>query len=232
MTKPDKVKVNSQWQPDWGSGYITISKRGSTSATTTAENFIRCARIYPNSKILDMGCGHGRIIELLVRRVPSLDIVGVDMTRQLLDNFLLGSGMNDCNLELIQVNMDTDGLPFDDNEFDAAVSSRVFHYLSNPISCLLEAHRVVKPGGVVVISIPNKINPVKYLTYKRARLYSPFEVDGWFRACGFHNITFKSMCYFPSIYRWHNLASSMEVLGRIPLLKFFGGSILAWGQKG
>lgn len=233
MTKSDKGnQVNDQWQPDWGSGYITVSKRGSTSAVTTAKNFIRYAKIHPNSRVLDMGCGHGRITELLVKRVPSLDIVGVDMTRQLLDDFLIESGMNDCNLELVQANVDVDGLPFDDNEFDAAVSSRVFHYLSDPVSCLFEAYRVIKPGGVVVISIPNKMNPIKYLTYKRAKLYSPFEVAGWFRTCGFHNITFKSVCYFPSTYRWHSLASFMEILDRIPLLKFLGGNVLVWGQKG
>jgi len=233
MTELDeKTRANSQWHPDWGNGYVAVSKRGSTSALTTAKNFILHAKIHPNSRILDVGCGHGRITELIVERVSGLDIVGVDMTRQLLDDFLVESGTNGCNLQLVCVNAEVDGLPFNDNEFDAVVSSRVFHYLFNPISCLLEAHRIVKPGGVVVISTPNKLNPLKFLTYKRAKLYSPFEVAGWFRTCGFHNVTSKSMCYFPSAHYWHNIASFVEIFSKIPLLGFLGGSGLVWGQKG
>ena len=74
-----------------------------------------------------MGCGHGRITEVMVEKVPSLNIVGVDMTRQLLDNFVVRQGSNEANIELMCA--DITNLPLDDNNFDAVVSSRVFQYL-------------------------------------------------------------------------------------------------------
>ena len=64
----------TKWQSHWTS-YIETSKRASSSAVITADNFIKRAEIARGARILDMGCGHGRITELIVQKVPDLDIV-------------------------------------------------------------------------------------------------------------------------------------------------------------
>jgi len=231
MTEPSNLKqVSSQWQTQWGSGYIALSKMGSASAEITAKNFIRCANIKPMSKILDMGCGHGRVTELLVKHTAGLDVVGIDLTRQLLDSFGIESGTNDCDLMLVEANIEVKCLPFADGEFDAAVSSRVFHYLHDPMACLMEARRVVKVGGVVAISVPNRLNPVKWLTYRRAKLCSPAEVAHWFSACGFHHIAVRTMCFLPSSFSWHGLAYATELAGELPALGMLGGNVLVCGS--
>jgi ubiquinone/menaquinone biosynthesis C-methylase UbiE len=221
---------DARWEPGWGGGYIAASRIGSTSAFTTASNFVRLAHLRPGSRILDLGCGHGRITQLVAKLVADLDIVAVDLTRDLLDSFVLQPGDNGCRLQLLQVNLEG-GLPFGDGRFDAAVSARVFHYLSDPIACVRDAGRVVRPGGRVVISVPNRMNPIKYATYHRARLYSPAQVAGWFNAAGFRNVTKESMCFFPSTRGWRNLASMAEVLRYVPLVKLMGGNALVWGEK-
>ena len=175
-----------------------------------------------------MGCGHGRITEVMVEKVPSLNIVGVDMTRQLLDNFVVRQGSNEANIELMCA--DITNLPLDDNNFDAVVSSRVFQYLPNPLLGLCEALRVVKPGGTVVIAIPNKLNLIKYLTYTQ-RLYSPFQVRDWFRVCGFQEIECGSMGFFPPSEKWSGLAAFLEIAAKIPLVKYLGGNVLVKGKK-
>ncbi len=43
------------------------------------------------------------------------------------------------------------GLPFDSGEFDAAMSSQVFEYLEDVPTGLLEMHRVLRPGGRVLV---------------------------------------------------------------------------------
>jgi ubiquinone/menaquinone biosynthesis C-methylase UbiE len=194
----------------------------------TADNFIKMARISKGSRILDLGCGHGRITELLVEKVPLLDIVGVDMTRALLDSFMVKSGSNESKIELMCA--DIAKLPLDDDGFDAVVSSRVFQYLPDPLLGVREALRVLKPGGLLVISIPNKLNFIKYFTYDR-KLYSPFEVRDWFRRCGLENIGYGSMCFFPSSPRWKRLASFLEVASKIPFIKYFGGNVIVKGRK-
>src|ERR1017187_9694168 len=208
--------------------YIKVSKRRSSSALVTAGKFIEMAGISKGSKVLDLGCGHGRIVEILVEKVPSLDIVGVDMTRNLLDNFTVKSGANESKIDLICG--DITKLPLADNGFDAVVSSRVFQYLPDPVLGVREAFRVLKPGGVFVVAIPNKLNVIKYLTYD-ASLYSPFQVRDWFKACGFEDINYGSIGFFPSSGRWKGVAAALEIAGKIPLVKHLGGNVLVMGRK-
>ena len=217
-----------KWQSHWSS-YIETSKRASSSALITADNFIKKGVITEGSRILDLGCGHGRITELIVQQVPSLDIVGVDMTQQLLDNFIVKEGVNDCKIRLLCA--DITKLPFEADEFDAVISSRVFHYLPNPILGVREAYRVVKPGGKVVISVPNKLNIIKYMTYSEAPLYSPFQVRNWFAECNFDDIDHGSMCFFPSTHGWKGLSAFVELFKYVPVIKYMGGNLIVTGKK-
>ena len=210
------------------SRYVRSSKRHSSSALVTAGNFIKMARISEGSRILDLGCGHGRITELLVEGVPSLEVVGVDFTRPMLDAFLVRPGTNKSKIELVCA--DLTKLPLEDDSFDAVVSSRTFQYLPDPLCGVREALRVLKPGGRLVISVPNKLNCIRYLTYDK-KLYSPFEVRDWFRKCGFEKIEYGSMCFFPSSTRWKRLALSLEVAAKIPFSKYLGGNLIVTGEK-
>jgi SAM-dependent methyltransferase len=216
-----------RWRTRWRP-YIKGSKRDSSSARTTAENFIKLARIARGSSVVDLGCGNGRITELLVERVPSLELFGVDFTRPMLDSFLVKPGTNECKIELVCA--DITKLPLEDDSFDAVVSSRTFQYLPDPLCGVREALRVLKPGGRLVVSIPNKLNFIRYLTYDK-KLYSPFEVRDWFRKCGLGNIEYGSMCFFPSSTRWKKLALSLEVAAKMPFLKYLGGNLIVTGEK-
>lgn len=218
---------NESKRSNWAD-YAQDSKSRSSSAAATAANFIKSAAIARGSRILDMGCGHGRITELLVQKIPDLDLVGVDMTPQLLDGFAVKSGTNGAKISLMLG--DITKLPLEDAKFDVAVSSRVFQFLPDPLAGVREAVRVLKPGGVLVIAIPNKLNPVKYVTYK-PRLYSPFQVRGWFATCGLENIECRSICFFPSTTKWRTLASLFEFAGNIPVVKYLGGNVLVRGIK-
>ncbi len=225
------AEINSIAFKKWdlhSDNYIRVSIRHSSSAIVTARKFIEMAGISGGSAVIDLGCGHGRIVEILVETVPSLNVVGVDMSRNLLDNFMVKSGTNGCRIELICG--DIARLPLADNSFDAAVSSRVFQYLPDPVLGVREAFRVLKPGGVFVVAIPNKLNPIKYLTY-RASLYSPFQVRDWFKTCGFEEIECGSMGFFPSSGRLKGMAAFLEAADNIPLVKHFGGNVLVSGRK-
>jgi len=49
----------------------------------------------------------------------------------------------------------SDGLPFGDAEFDYLFCIEVLEHVPNPFAGLAEFHRVLKPGGVLVLSVPN-----------------------------------------------------------------------------
>ena len=60
------------------------------------------------------------------------------------------------NLVLAQGN--AENLEFEPETFDAVIMNNVLFYVSNPVQTLKEAHRVLKPGGKVILSGP-KPNP-------------------------------------------------------------------------
>lgn len=47
-------------------------------------------------------------------------------------------------------------LPFDDGFFDAVVSLELIEHLDNQIGLVDEIHRVLRPGGMLIISTPNR----------------------------------------------------------------------------
>lgn len=84
-------------------------------------------------------------------------------------NELVAMGMNHRELArnemahetLVQdLNVDPH-LPFDDGRFDAVTCCVSIDYLTRPIDVLLEASRVLKPGGVVVCTFSNRCFPTK-----------------------------------------------------------------------
>ena len=84
-------------------------------------------------------------------------------------NELVAMGMNQRELarnemthEVLVQDLNVDQrLPFDDGRFDAVTCCVSVDYLTRPIDVLLEASRVLKPGGIVVCTFSNRCFPTK-----------------------------------------------------------------------
>lgn len=87
------------------------------------------------ARVVDIGCGHGHVVELLKRR--GNDAVGVDLV--------------DMSLFKAVVPTVTDGdrLPFRDNEFDVALLMTMLHHTPDPDALIAEAARVA--GRLVIV---------------------------------------------------------------------------------
>lgn len=102
----------------------------------------------PLGDLLDIGCGQGRILKLLASRAQRA--VGVDIdsdARRLARAELLLAGTPNTTLR----QGDMVSLPFADNEFDTVILDDVLHDAKNPAAAVLEAKRLVKKGGRVLL---------------------------------------------------------------------------------
>lgn len=80
-------------------------------------------------------------------------------------------------------NFELDEFPFDDSEFDVVLCMEVIeHLIYSPTHMLAEAHRVLKPGGTLLLSTPNSINLHKTFQLIRNRSidfhYSAYGIYG------------------------------------------------------
>jgi SAM-dependent methyltransferase len=104
--------------------------------------------------ILDAGCGTGRTTISLSKAAPDFNIVAFDRFDA---NYINegGKGLLKHNLELAGITSrvkivqgDITATPFNNNYFDAAVSSYMFDHLAeNKLPALKEMQRILKPGG-------------------------------------------------------------------------------------
>ena len=104
-------------------------------------------------RVLDFGCGAGRLSNALAAHAG--DVVGVDIAQSMVDE---ATRINRFPGRVSFVAYDGVRLPFDDESFDSAVSLISIQH-SPPavqLACLVELHRVVRPGGVLALQIPSR----------------------------------------------------------------------------
>lgn len=100
------------------------------------------ANVKLTGKILDVGCGEGKIWELF----PGFDVTGLDISAR---------NLAKAQKYLVPVRGKAEQLPFKDSSFDLVVASEIFEHLLKPEKTLEEIDRVLKVGGRAIITFPN-----------------------------------------------------------------------------
>ncbi len=100
----------------------------------------------PGEQILELGSGNGIFARDLVESVGSEGhVIGLDFSEAILE-----TARHICpDGEFVQG--DAQDLPFEDGTFDAIAAAQLFCFLGDVERALLEAYRVLKPGGRIVI---------------------------------------------------------------------------------
>jgi len=132
--------------------------------------------------VADLGCGTGRLAGLLAPFAGSL--VGVDRSPEMLA--LARTRLEELdNVELRQGNLEE--LPIDDGTMDVAILSLVLHYVPDPGRALAEAHRILRPGGrLLVLDIQEHDRAAFRAEMGHLWLgFSPDQMVGWMEAAGF-----------------------------------------------
>jgi arsenite methyltransferase len=106
----------------------------------------------PGDAVLDIGCGAG--VDSLVAGYlagPDGRVVGLDVTEAMIER----ARAHQARLGLPNVTFqvgEAEALPFPDASFDAVISNGVFNLTLNKEKALHAAHRVLKPGGRLMLA--------------------------------------------------------------------------------
>jgi len=128
--------------------------------------------IRPNisGKHLDIGSGDGSLIHLLGQHFK-LDSSACDYIDSLME--LAGQKVD-------VVNLDLEPLPYPDGTFDLITFTEVIEHVENHRAVLREIQRVLKPGGVVLITTPNILNlksRLRFLFFGFWNLFGPLHIS-------------------------------------------------------
>jgi SAM-dependent methyltransferase len=151
----------------------------------------------PESRLLDVGCGRGGLVEQLGH--PLHQVVGVDPDVV---------SLREHRLPMPRAAALSNALPFAANRFDLAFASWLLEHLERPAEDLAEVGRVLRPGGVFIFITPNRLHPLVVLNRLSGRVRS---LQTWLVGRLYGRAAADT---FPAYYRANTAADLRRLGGR------------------
>jgi len=192
--RPQSSAEESVSDEQWAEQHWTeaLSRLGASERSIFAREDYRLADPYitalpKGSRLLDAGCGMGEWVLHYARQ--GYRATGIDLSRALIDRLsqarpeevgqvgnLPGRVPNPPHFEFLVRDLRTTGFP--DATFDAYVSWGVWeHFVEGPLAPAAEAHRILKPGGLVCAAVPYFSGYLQW-RFRRVRPWEPPYADG------------------------------------------------------
>jgi len=150
----------------------------------------------PGMKFLESGCGRGEFLKHF--QCMGLDCHGLDRSgesRALLE--ASGIPIETCDVE-------QERLPFADNTFDVLYNKSFLEHLRDPDRFLMEARRVLKPGGLLLCLVPDWESNYKiyFDDFTHRTPFSIVSLRDIFHFCDFERISVYKFRQLPIVWRY------------------------------
>ena len=117
-----------------------------------AEDLLRRAELKAGERVLDVGCGTGVVTRLAAERVGREGAVaGLDLNPGML---AVAKSVSPSALHIEWHEASADAIPLADETFDVVLCQLSLQFVSDRSKALQEMHRVLAPGGRLVVSVP------------------------------------------------------------------------------
>lgn len=237
-----KLLWSNHWSMEFGSSICnsTIIQILNSRFTLNAYSVLKKYVFLEDKRILEAGCGTGRFCCLLARDFPASKVVGIDISENALEiaksmKLLLGLD----NVEFKKGDLFSIDSP--DNYFDLVFNEGVIEHFSlkgNPSykDALSEMIRVTKPGGKIIVAVPNWYNFIhtfykwllKFLKqnykYGYEKSFKHKELVNLYKDSGLRNIELDGFSPAHGFYRLHRFSRIFYFLGK--LLEIFSNNYI------
>ncbi len=143
---------------------------------------IGLADVAPNHRVLDLGCGTGTLVELLLGEYPSVQVHGVDPDHGALRIARLKAARHQ-NARVSFHQARAEELPFPEATFDRVICSLAFHHIpdQHKSAALHEVHRTLRADGIFLLADFETTRGV-FFWGRRSRQ----SLEDWLSEAGFH----------------------------------------------
>lgn len=158
-------------------------------------------------RLLDLGCGDGEFAYRISKRGWTVEGLDFDAGAARLAEQRHGLKVNICSLE---------EMAYPDDSFDAVTMNHVIEHLVDPLAMLGNVHRILKPGGSLIVVTPNAgslglrlfgrnwqaLDPPRHI-----HILSLYALDTTVRAAGFESV----QAYSTASRAWSTFAASLRL---------------------
>ncbi|MCX7974180.1 MAG: class I SAM-dependent methyltransferase [Candidatus Aminicenantes bacterium] len=130
------------------------SERDLVNLRKRAKAIIKCLKSSRGGHLLDVGCGNGWFLKVMLKL--GWKVTGVER-----DEEAVRLAKDMFGLEVIQGTLDD--IKFPPEQFEAITINHVIEHVHDPIKLLAECRRILKSNGIIVIATPNLKSLTKYL---------------------------------------------------------------------
>lgn len=148
---PAELQVYSSHTADYGQ----VNQSRDRIFRQRIDTLIRLTRSSTIESMLDVGASQGTFIK--VAEGMGLEAFGVEPSDSCFYSDLESAPISRGFAEK---------LPFKNNTFDIVHANHVFEHLANPLEAACECYRVLKPGGLFFLEVPNQLDNVMFLRDK------------------------------------------------------------------
>ena len=136
------------------------SQKGETKIYKGLRQDVTARLVSGGERLLDVGCGDGTFAILVKDKYQ--EVYGVDISSEAIQR------AKKRGIKALQVNLNSEPLPFGPNYFDTVTCLDVVEHVFDPRVLIKEIYRVLKPGGEGFITFPN----IRFLRYLQSIIFA------------------------------------------------------------